>query len=148
MDGCGCGCYAQSAGEESMPIVASARTKHLAAMLLIGAVALISASMALAQHSGGGSSSFGGGSAAGGHTGRGSSSSGSHSSPHSTVSSSTHRATAVSQGRTTTSSPKTKKRWLFFRRSHVMHTDCLSQPESTTRVHNDAGCDPRQLQKP
>lgn len=130
-----------------MPFVASARTKHLAAMLLIGAVALISPSMALAQHSGGGSSPSGGGSAGGGHFGGGSSSSGSHNSTHSTVSSSTHRTTAVSQGRTDTTSSKTKKRWLFFRRSHVMHTDCLSQPESTTRVH-DAGCDPRQLRKP
>ena len=65
-----------------MPVITSARTKHFASVLLIGAVALISPSMALA-HSGGGGS--GGGHAGGGG---GISSSGSHSSGHSAVSSS------------------------------------------------------------
>ena len=120
-----------------MPIIASAPTKHLAALLLIGAVALISPSMALA-HSGGGSS--GGGHSGGGSSGGGSASSGSHSSGHSTVSSSSHRTTAVSQGRTHTTSSRNKKRWLFF--GHVMHTGCLSQPAGTARTHAAADdCD-------
>jgi hypothetical protein len=113
-----------------MPVIASARTKHLAAMLLIGAVAFISPSMALA-HSGGGGS--GGGHSGGGSSGGGSSSSGSHSSGHSTVSSSSHRTAAVSQERTDTTSSKNKKRWWFFGHSHVMHTGCLSEPEAPRR---------------
>jgi hypothetical protein len=107
-----------------MRIIASrARTKHLAAMLLIGAVALLSPSMALA-HTGGGSSGGGGG-----HSGGGSSSS---SSGHSTASSSSHRSSAVTQGGTHTTSSNNKKRWLFFRRGHVMHTVCESEPPRTT----------------
>jgi hypothetical protein len=105
--------------------IASAHTKHLAAVLLIGAVALISPSIALA-HAGGGSS------------GGASSSSGSHSGGHSTVSSSRHSTTAVSQGKThTTSSSKNRKRWLFF--GHVMHADCLGQLASTTPTHDTGG---------
>jgi hypothetical protein len=116
--------------------IASAHTKHLAAVLLIGAVALISPSMALA-HAGGGSS--GGGHSGGGSSGGASSSSGSHSGGHSTVSSSRHSTTAVSQGKThTTSSSKNRKRWLFF--GHVMHADCPGQLASTTPTH-DTGCE-------
>jgi len=124
--------YTRSAGEENMTIIASARTKQLAAMLLINAVALISPSMALAHSSGG--------SSGGGHSGGGSSSSGSHSSGHATVSSSSHRTTAVSQGRTHTTS--SKKRWSFFGRRHAMNAGCLSQPVSTTLTATRAsGCD-------
>jgi hypothetical protein len=128
---------------ENMPSIASVRTKNLAATLLIGAVALISPSMALA-HSVSGSS--GGGHSGGGSSGGASSSSGthsgggSHSSGHSTVSSSSHRGAAVSQGRTQTTSSKSKKRWFFFGHGHVMHTGCLSEPASTTLIH-DAGCE-------
>lgn len=120
-----------------MSIVASARTKHLAAVLLICAVALVSPSLALA-HSVGGSS--GGGHAGGGSSSSASSSSGSHSSGHSAVSSSSHRTTAVSEGRTHATSPKNNRRWLFFGHAHVMHTPCPSEPEGTTPIH-DAGCD-------
>jgi hypothetical protein len=117
-----------------MRIIASrARTKHLAAMLLIGAVALLSPSMALA-HTGGGSSGGGGG---GGHSGGGSSSS---SSGHSTASSSSHRSSAVTQGGTQTTSSNNKKRWSFFRRGHVMHTVCESEPAGTTSIKS-ADCD-------
>lgn len=120
-----------------MTIIASARTKRLAAILLINAVALISPSVALA-HSAGGSS--GGGHSGGGSSGRGSSSSGSHSSGHATVSSSSHRTTAVLQERTHTTS--SKKRWLFFGKRHAMNTGCLSQPASTTvTATRAAGCD-------
>jgi hypothetical protein len=121
-----------------MPVVASARTNNLAAILLIGGVALISPCMALA-HAGGGSSGGGGG-----HSGGGSSSS---SSGHSTVSSSSHRTAAASQGRTDATSSKNHKRWFSFHHSHVMHTSCVSQPDSTKPGH-DAGCDERHLRKP
>jgi len=134
--------YTQSAGEENMTIIASARSKQLAAMLLINAVALISPSMALAHSSGGssGGGHSGGGSSGGGSSGRGSSSSGSHSSGHATVSSSSHRTTAVLQGRTHTTS--SKKRWLFFGKRHAMNTGCLSQQASTTLpATRTAGCD-------
>jgi hypothetical protein len=116
-----------------MPGIARVHTKHLAAVVLIGAVALISPSMALA-HSGGGSSGGGGG----GHSGGGSASSGSHSSGHSTVSSSNHRTTAVSEKRTNTASSKHRKRWLFF--GHVMHTGCVTDPAATTPAHT-TDCD-------
>jgi hypothetical protein len=122
-----------------MPVIASARTKHLAAMLLIGAVALLSPSMALA-HSGGGGS--GGGHSGGGGSSGGHSSSGSHSSGHSTVSSSSHRSTAVSQGQTHTTSSKNKKWWSLFHHGRVMHIGCVSEPASTTLTHDD-GCDAR-----
>jgi hypothetical protein len=134
-----------------MPVIASVRTKYLAAMLVMGAVALISPGMAFA-HAGGGS--FGGGgspsvSSGGGHSGGGGSSS---SSGHATVSSSAHRSAAVSQGRTGAASSaknisRNHKRWFLFRRSRVMHTDCLSQPKGSKLVL-DAGCDVRKSSKP
>jgi hypothetical protein len=140
-DAGGCRCYTQGAGEENMPTIASARSKQLAAVLLISAVSLLSPSMALA-HSGGGGSGGGGGHSGGGG---GSSSSGSHSSGHSAVSSSSHSATAISEGRTHTTAPKNSKRRLFF--GHVMHTVCDVQPASTAQTHTD-GCDTHQKRVP
>jgi len=140
-----------------MRLIASARSKHLSAMLLIGAVALIWPSMALAHSVGGspvGGSSGGGGpvggSTGGGHSsgGSSSSSSGHSTSGHSTAPSSTHLTAAVSHGRTDTTSSKNHKRWFFFRHAHVMHTDCLSQPENTASQVHDAGCDVRQSRQP
>jgi hypothetical protein len=100
--------------------------------LLIAAIALLATSMTFA-HSAGGSSA--GGHSGGGSSGGGGTASGSHNSGHSTGPSSSHRATAVAQGRIdNTSHPK--KRWFSFGHHHVMHIGCLSEPAGNTPTHN------------